>query len=100
MMRLKKRKLHRDRLLIRKGNEQWQEKERISHWMKELRRQKQLYFRRRTDRYDAAVKGLSILQKKKQELQKQELLHAIETSPRSYEEIMAFLSGKKDPDEE
>lgn len=52
------------------------------------------------DRYDAAVEGLSILQKKKQELQKQELLHAIETSPRSYEEIMAFLSGKKDPDEE
>lgn len=52
------------------------------------------------DRYDVAVKGLSILQKKKQELQKQELLHAIETSPRSYEEIMAFLSGKKDPDEE
>ena len=52
------------------------------------------------DRYDAAVKELSILQKKKQELQKQELLHAIETSPRSYEEIMAFLSGKKDPDEE
>ena len=52
------------------------------------------------DRYDAAVKGLSILQKKKQELQKQELLHAIETSPRSYEEIMTFLSGKKDPDEE
>lgn len=52
------------------------------------------------DRYDAAVEELSILQKKKQELQKQELLHAIETSPRSYEEIMAFLSGKKGPDEE
>ncbi len=52
------------------------------------------------DRYDAAVEELSILQKKKQELQKQELLHAIETSPKSYEEIMAFLSGKKDPDEE
>ena len=52
------------------------------------------------DRYDAAVEELSILQKKKQELQKQELLHAIESSPRSYEEIMAFLSGKKDPDEE
>ena len=52
------------------------------------------------DRYDAAVEELSILRKKKQELQKQELLHAIETSPRSYEEIMAFLSGKKDPDEE
>lgn len=52
------------------------------------------------DRYDAAVEELSILQKKKQELQKQELLHAIETSPRSYEEIMAFLSGKKDPDGE
>ena len=52
------------------------------------------------DRYDAAVEELSILQKKKQELQKQELLHAIETSPRSYEEIMAFHSGKKDPDDE
>ncbi len=52
------------------------------------------------DRYDSAVEELSILQKKKQELQKQELLHAIESSPRSYEEIMAFLSGEKDLDEE
>jgi len=43
---------------------------------------------------------LSVLQKKKQELQKQELLHAIETSPRSYVEIIEFISGKKDPDEE
>jgi hypothetical protein len=51
------------------------------------------------DRYDAAVEELSVLQKK-QELQKQELLHAIETSPRSYEEIIEFISGKKDPDEE
>ena len=52
------------------------------------------------DRYDAAVEELSVLQKKKQELQKQELLHAIETSPRSYEEIIEFLSGKKGQDEE
>jgi len=51
------------------------------------------------DRYDAAVEELSVLQKK-QELQKQELLHAIETSPQSYEEIIEFISRKKDPDEE
>lgn len=52
------------------------------------------------DRYDAAVEELNVLQKKKQELQKQELLHAIETSPRSYEEIIEFFAGKKGPDEQ
>ena len=52
------------------------------------------------DKYDAAVEELNTLLKKKQELQKQELLKAIEASPRSYDEIMRFLSGESEPDEE
>ena len=52
------------------------------------------------DRYDAAVEELNKLLKKKQEFQKQELLKAIETSPRSYEEIIAFLSGQVEPEAE
>lgn len=52
------------------------------------------------DKYDAAMEELNKLQKKKQELQKQELLKAIEASPRSYDEIIKFLAGACDPDEE
>ena len=37
------------------------------------------------DKYDAAVEELNKLQKKKQELQKQELMKAIEASPLSYD---------------
>ena len=51
------------------------------------------------DRYDAAVEELNKLQKKKIELQKQELLKAIEESAKSYEEIMAFLVGDPDQNE-
>ena len=49
------------------------------------------------DKYDAAVEELNKLIKKKQELQRQELFKAIEASPRSYEEIINFLTGKQDP---
>lgn len=52
------------------------------------------------DKYDAAVEELNKLLQKKQELQRKELLKAIETSPRSYEEIIKFLAGEPDPDEE
>ena len=55
---------------------------------------------RAKDKYDAAVEELDELLKKKREVQQQELLKAIEQSPRSYEEIMTFLSGKSDQDEE
>lgn len=55
---------------------------------------------RAKDKYDAAVEELNELLKKKREVQQQELLKAIEQSPRSYEEIMTFLSGKSDQDEE
>lgn len=52
------------------------------------------------DKYDAAVEELNQLLKKRKELQQKELLKAIETSPRSYEEIMKFLAGQTDSDEE
>ena len=52
------------------------------------------------DKYDAAMEELNKLQKKKQELQRQELLRVIEESPRSYDEIIKFLAGKSDSDEE
>ena len=52
------------------------------------------------DKYDAAVEELNKLQKKKQELQKQEILKAIDASPLSYDEILKLLAGKSDPDEE
>lgn len=52
------------------------------------------------DKYDAAVEELNKLQKKKRELQKQELLKAIEESTKSYDEIMVFLAGNPDQDEE
>ena len=48
----------------------------------------------------AAVEELNKLQKKKLELQKQELLKAIEESAKSYEEIMAFLVGDSNPNED
>lgn len=47
------------------------------------------------DKYNAAVEEQNKLHKKKQEL-----LKAVEASGRSYDEIMQFLSGKSDPDEE
>lgn len=46
-------------------------------------------------KYDAAVKELSDLIKKKQELQKEELISALVASSRSYDEIMDFLKGKE-----
>ena len=52
------------------------------------------------DKYDAAMEELNKLQKKKQELQRQELLRVIEASPRSYDEIIKFLVRKSDSDEE
>ncbi|HOJ12765.1 MAG TPA: hypothetical protein PK733_19545 [Clostridiales bacterium] len=47
-------------------------------------------------KYDAAVNELNILIKKKQELQGKELLNAFVNSDKSLDEILAFMSGKKD----
>lgn len=46
-------------------------------------------------RYDAAVKELKELLDKKDAQRKQELLKAVENSPRSFDEIMAFLKAKE-----
>lgn len=48
----------------------------------------------------SAIEELNGLLKKKQDLQKQEILEAIEASPLSHDEIMRFLSGNQNTDEE
>ncbi len=48
------------------------------------------------DKYDAAVNELSLLIKKKQDLQGKELLNAFVNSDKSLDEILDFMSGKKD----
>jgi len=52
------------------------------------------------DMYETAVEELNQLQKKKQELQKQELIKAIEMSRKSYDEIMKFLNEESETDED
>ncbi|NCB92932.1 MAG: hypothetical protein EOM40_10305 [Clostridia bacterium] len=46
-------------------------------------------------KYDAEVARLKDLYAKKDEIKKKELLKAVENSERTYEEIIAFLSGDK-----
>ena len=46
-------------------------------------------------RYDAAVKELRMLLEKKDSQRKQELLKALESSPRSFDEIMEFLKAEE-----
>lgn len=50
------------------------------------------------DKYDAALNELNILLKKKQDLQGKELLNTFINSEKDLEEILAFMSGKKDDD--
>lgn len=52
------------------------------------------------DKYDAAVEELNQLLKKKREMQRKDIQKALETSTGTYDEIMEFLIGKPDPDEE
>ena len=47
------------------------------------------------DRYDAAVQELRALLEKKDAQRKQELLKAVENSPRSFDEIMTFLKAEE-----
>jgi len=47
---------------------------------------------RAKDRYDAELQTLEELMQKRSELRNKELLKAIETSGRSFEEIMEFLN--------
>ncbi|MBF0994700.1 MAG: hypothetical protein HXK86_07630 [Lachnospiraceae bacterium] len=48
----------------------------------------------------SAIEEMNGLLKKKQDIQKQEILKAIEASQLSHDEIMRFLAGNQDPDEE
>lgn len=55
--------------------------------------QQKLVVSKHKDKYDAAVEELEKLMRKRDELRNKELLTAISTSNRSYEEIMEFLQG-------
>ena len=46
-------------------------------------------------RYDAAVKDLRMLLEKKDAQRNQELLNALESSPRSFDEIMEVLKAEE-----
>ena len=60
-----------------------------------IEKQKEVVFALK-DKYDAAVAGLDKLLQKRKELQKKELMTAIENSGKSYEEIIAFLNEMPD----
>ncbi len=49
---------------------------------------------RAKERYDAELQTLEELMQKRNELRNKELLRAIETSERSFEEIMEFLNTR------
>lgn len=52
------------------------------------------------EKYDAALENLNSLIKKKRELEGKELMQAYEKSNRSLEEVLEFLSGSSEDDEE
>lgn len=52
------------------------------------------------EKYDAALENLNRLIKKKRELEGKELMQAYEKSNRSFEEVLEFLSGSSEYDEE
>ena len=57
-----------------------------------IEQQKKVVFQLK-DRYDAALAELDRLQQKRNELRNKELLKAIESSDRTYDEIIAFLKN-------
>ena len=52
------------------------------------------------EKYDAALEDLNRLIKKKRALEGKELMQAYEKSNRSLEEVLEFLSGSSEDDEE
>lgn len=55
---------------------------------------------RNREQYDKLTAELEELHQKQKMIQSQELLKAIAESPRSYEEILQFIEGKRDSEEE
>ena len=47
------------------------------------------------EKYEADKDALMVLLKQKEQMQQKELLEAITQSGRTYEEVMAFVKGKK-----
>lgn len=64
-----------------------------------IERQKEVVFALK-DKYEAAVAELDDLIQKKKELQKKELFKEIENSDKSIEEILAFVTGKTQNDDD
>lgn len=52
------------------------------------------------EKYDAALEELNALVKKKKEMESKELMRAFEKSKRSFEEVLEFLGGMTDEDED
>lgn len=52
------------------------------------------------DRYERELEKLNTLMKKRNELQSRELMEAFASSDKSFEEVMRFLTGKDDADDE
>ena len=52
------------------------------------------------EKYDAALENLNRLVKKKKEMESRELMQAYEKSDRSIEEVLAFLRGSTNEDED
>jgi formiminotetrahydrofolate cyclodeaminase len=55
---------------------------------------------RNREQYDKLTAELEELHQKQKMIQSEELLKAIAESPRSYEEILQFIEGKRDSEEE
>lgn len=52
------------------------------------------------EKYDAALEELNLLVKKKKEMESKELMKAFAKSDKSLEEVLEFLGGKTDEDED
>ncbi len=52
------------------------------------------------DRYEKELEKLNTLMKKRNELRSRELMEAFTNSDRSFEEVMRFLTGEADEDDE
>lgn len=52
------------------------------------------------DRYERELEKLNTLMKKRNELRSRELMEAFTNSDKSFEEVMRFLTGKGDADDE
>lgn len=60
-----------------------------------MRKRQEVEVARAKAKYDTEVAKLKDLYTKKDEIKKKELLKAVESSEKTYEEIIAFLSGDK-----